>query len=115
MNRLNILSYLTFAMMSILFVFSLFILIGWRWIMKQIVKKTGKIILTDSYQENIMELIPGLRHMGIQNMLENSLRAETGTVLHVHLLALQKSGRIWIRLPLFLHRRHRFQLMVKKK
>ena len=57
-------------------------LIGWRWIMKQLVKKTGKIILTDSYQENIMELMPGLRHMGIQNMLENSLRAETGTVLH---------------------------------
>ena len=42
----------------------------------------GNIILTDSYQENIMELIPGLRHMGIQNMLENSLRAETGDVLH---------------------------------
>ena len=39
-------------------------------------------MLTDSYQENIMELIPGLRHMGIQNMLENSLRAETGDVLH---------------------------------
>ena len=38
-------------------------------------------MLTDSYQENIMELMPGLRHMGIQNMLENSLRAETGTVL----------------------------------
>lgn len=42
----------------------------------------GKIILSDSYQENIMELIPGLRHMGIQNMLENSLRAETGDLLH---------------------------------
>ncbi len=42
----------------------------------------GKIILSDSYQENIIELIPGLRHMGIQNMLENSLRAETGDVLH---------------------------------
>ena len=49
--------------------------------MKRIVKKAGKIILTDSYQENIMELMPGLRHMGIQNMLENSLRATSGTVL----------------------------------
>ena len=78
----NILYYLTFAMISILFVLSIFMLTGWRWIMKQIVKKTGKIILTDSYQENIMELMPGLRHMGIQNMLENSLRATTGTVLH---------------------------------
>ena len=77
----NILYYVTFTMISILFVLSLFMLIGWRWIMKLIVKKAGKIMLTDSYQENIMELMPGLRHMGIQNMLENSLRAETGTVL----------------------------------
>ncbi|MCQ6277511.1 FMN-binding glutamate synthase family protein [Bacillus sp. V3B] len=77
----NILYYLTFAMITILFVLFLFMLVGWRWLMKQIVKKTGKIILTDSYQENIMELMPGLRHMGIQNMLENSLRAEIGTVL----------------------------------
>ena len=29
-----------------------------------------------------MELMPGFRHMGIQNMLENSLRAETGDILH---------------------------------
>ena len=62
-------------------------------LMKQIVKQTGKIILTDSYQENIMELMPGLRHMGIQNMLENSLRAETGDVSIAHLV-LEKNGRI---------------------
>ncbi|MGE7766917.1 FMN-binding glutamate synthase family protein [Peribacillus sp. NPDC096540] len=78
----NILSYLSFAMIAIIFVLFLFMLVGWRWIMKRIVKKMGKIILTDSYQENIMELMPGLRHMGVQNMLENSLRAETGDVLH---------------------------------
>ncbi|SIS02562.1 Glutamate synthase domain-containing protein 2 [Peribacillus simplex] len=78
----NILSYLSFVMVAIIFVLFLFMLIGWRWIMKRLVKKMGKIILTDSYQENIMELMPGLRHMGVQNMLENSLRAETGDVLH---------------------------------
>ncbi|MGW8426758.1 FMN-binding glutamate synthase family protein [Peribacillus simplex] len=78
----NILSYLSFVMVAIIFVLFLFMLVGWRWIMKRIVKKMGKIILTDSYQENIMELMPGLRHMGVQNMLENSLRAETGDVLH---------------------------------
>ena len=77
----NILHYLTFTMVSILFILTLFMLVGWRWMMKLIVKKAGKIMLTDSYQENIMELMPGFRHMGIQNMLENSLRAETGTVL----------------------------------
>src|SRR4051794_26746338 len=79
---LNILYYLTFAMLAILFVLFLFMLVGWRWMIKRIVKKFGKIILTDSYQENVMELMPGLRHMGIQNMLENSLRAESGDVLH---------------------------------
>lgn len=78
----NIFYYLSFTMISILFILFLFLLIGWRWIIKRMVKKMGKIILTDSYQENIMELMPGLRHMGIQNMLENSLRAETGDVLH---------------------------------
>ncbi|MFJ8235932.1 FMN-binding glutamate synthase family protein [Ureibacillus sp. NPDC094379] len=77
----NFLQYFTFTIVSILFIITLFMLVGWRWITKQIVMKTGKIILTDSYQENIMELMPGLRHMGIQNMIENSLRAETGTVL----------------------------------
>ncbi|HHW35769.1 MAG TPA: FMN-binding glutamate synthase family protein [Bacillales bacterium] len=79
---LNILNYLSLAMTTILFVIYLIILIGWRWLMKRIVRKMGKIILTDSYQENIIELMPGLRHMGIQNMLENSLRAETGDLLH---------------------------------
>jgi glutamate synthase domain-containing protein 2 len=78
----NILSYLAFSMIALLFVLLVFILIGWRWIVKRIVKQMGKIILSDSYQENIIELMPGLRHMGVQNMLENSLRAETGEILY---------------------------------
>lgn len=87
---LNIIS---FVMISILFILFLFLLIGWRWIIKKFVQQMGKIILTDSYQENIMELMPGLRHMGIQNMVENSLRAETGDVLH-RPLGSSKNGRI---------------------
>lgn len=79
---LNILYYFSFAMISIIFVFLFFIILGWRWIVKYTVKKFGKIILTDGYQENLLEILPGLRHMGIQNMLENSLRAETGDILH---------------------------------
>ncbi|HHW35768.1 MAG TPA: FMN-binding glutamate synthase family protein [Bacillales bacterium] len=78
----NILSYLIFTMVSILFILTVFILTGWRWIIQLIVRKTGKIILTDSYQENIIELMSGFRHVGIQNMLESNLRAETGTVLY---------------------------------
>ncbi len=60
----------------------LFILIGWRWIAKKMVQKTGTIILSDSYQENILELLPGVKHVGLQNTLENSLRASTGDLLH---------------------------------
>ena len=81
-DMLNVLYYVAFTMISILFVLFIFVLAAWRWWMKKMVRSIGKIILTDSYQENIMELMPGLRHMGIQNMLENSLRAETGDVLH---------------------------------
>ncbi|MCQ6278426.1 FMN-binding glutamate synthase family protein [Bacillus sp. EB600] len=75
----NILVFLNFAMISIFFFLFLFMLVGWRWIMKKVVKTTGKIILTDNYEENIMELLPGLRHMGVQNVIENTLRAQTGT------------------------------------
>ena len=79
----NILLIATLAMISLLYIFLLFMLvIGWRWIMKRAVKQAGKIIMTDSYQENLIELIPGFKHMGIQNALENNLRAETGDVLH---------------------------------
>ena len=78
----NLFYYLTFIMFSFLFVLFFFILFFWRLMLKKIVQKYGKIILTDNYQENIIELIPGLRHLGIQNMLENSLRAESGDILH---------------------------------
>lgn len=77
----NIFYYLTFSIMAIIFLSFLFLLLSWRWIMKRIVKQMGKIIVTDSYQENIIELMPQLRHMGIQHTLENSLRAEKGDVL----------------------------------
>ncbi|MBS4206489.1 FMN-binding glutamate synthase family protein [Bacillus sp. FJAT-50079] len=77
-----ILSYLTFGMIAFLFIIFLFLVFGWRWIMQKIVKRTSKIILSDSYQENLIELLPGMRHMGVQNVLENNLRAESGDVLH---------------------------------
>ena len=77
----NFLYYIIFTMVLLLFITTLTALIGWRWIMKKVVKMAGKIILTDSYQENMIELMPGLRHMGIQNMLENSLRASSGKTI----------------------------------
>lgn len=78
----DIMSYITFGIMSFLLIVFLITLLCWRWIMKQIVKQTSKIIFTDSYQENIIEIIPGLKHMGVQNTLENNLRSETGDLLH---------------------------------
>ena len=65
-------------LLSILLIF----LLGWRGLLKRMTKKMGKILFTDSYQENLIELIPGIKHMGLQNVLENNLRAETGDVLH---------------------------------
>lgn len=69
-------------MIFIFFVLIICIVLGWRRMMKWMVQHFSKILLTDSYQENLIELLPGLRHMGVQNMLENSLRAQTGDVLH---------------------------------
>ena len=78
----EILSYISFAILLVLFIFFLIIIIGWRKIINTIINKTSKIIFTDSYQENLLELMPGLRHMGVQHVLENMLRAETGDMLH---------------------------------
>lgn len=78
----TILSYLTFGMIAFLFLVFLFLIFGWRWLARKIVQQTSKIIFSDSYQENLIELLPGLRHMGFQNVLENNLRSETGDVIH---------------------------------
>lgn len=77
----DIFSYLTFAMVGVLLLIVLLFIVGWRWMMKQIIRQVGKIILTDNYQENIIEMIPSIRHVGMQNAIENSLRTETGEVL----------------------------------
>jgi glutamate synthase domain-containing protein 2 len=78
----EILSYISFVILVILFIFFFTFIIGWRKIVKTVINKVSKILFTDSYQENLLELMPGLRHMGVQNALENMLRAESGDVLH---------------------------------
>lgn len=70
------------VLLSLMLIAGIVMLLSWRSIAKRIVKHFGEIIFTDRYQENIMELVPGLRHMGFQNLMENSLRAEQGDVLH---------------------------------
>jgi len=77
-----ILTYITFGIVAFLFIIFLFLAFGWRWFIKRIVKNIGEILFTDSYQENLIELLPGFRHMGVQNVLENNLRSESGDVIH---------------------------------
>lgn len=77
----NMMIGLTFTIVALWSAVALFMLIGWRWIVKRMAAKAGNILLSDNYQENVLEMVPGFRHMGIQNVLENSLRAETGNVL----------------------------------
>ncbi len=79
---MNLLLYLLFAIISILFISILFFLLCWRRIVQKIVKQIAEILLTDSYSENLIEMIPGFRHMGIQNIFENSLRTQPGEILH---------------------------------
>src|SRR5699024_8482536 len=74
--------YIAFILLIILFLLFLTLLIGWRFFMKLMIRKIGEILMSDSYQENLMELLPGFLHFGIQNTVENNLRAETGDLLH---------------------------------
>ncbi|WP_245833129.1 FMN-binding glutamate synthase family protein [Oceanobacillus timonensis] len=50
--------------------------------MKKLVNKYGKVLMEDDYQENVLEMLTGFRHMGIQDTFENNLRAEYGDVLN---------------------------------
>lgn len=77
----TILIYLSFALLFIMTLSILIVLFKWRSLIQKVIQKYGNIILTDRYHENIMALLPGFRHVGIQNMLENNLRAQTGQIL----------------------------------
>jgi glutamate synthase domain-containing protein 2 len=54
---------------------------SWKRIFKKIVTRFFTIVMTDPYQENLLELLAGMNHMGWQKVFENNLRADTGTVL----------------------------------
>ena len=69
-------------LLCIVILVSIVMLLSWRKIMKKMTKKYGSIIMSDQYQENLIEMMAGFKHMGIQNTLENNLRAEFGKILH---------------------------------
>src|SRR5687768_13863451 len=74
--------YTMFAIVVIIFIGMLLSMILWKPIIRGIFFRASKILLTDNYQENILELMPGMLHVGIHNVLENSLRSTTGAVVH---------------------------------
>ncbi|WLR51989.1 FMN-binding glutamate synthase family protein [Bacillus tianshenii] len=80
--------------MTVLFIIGiLLIVILWfarKAIVKKMVASFMKIVFLDDYEENIMELFPGLRRFGLQRLLENSLRATSGEVLHRPLGSVRK-------------------------
>ena len=52
-----------------------------RYIIKRISDHATTILLTDVYTKNIMELLPSLTRFSVLNLLELSLRAQTGKVI----------------------------------
>ncbi len=52
-----------------------------RYIIKKISDHTTQLLLTDEYSKNIMELLPSLTRFSIINLLELSLRAQSGKVI----------------------------------
>ncbi|KAA0564660.1 FMN-binding glutamate synthase family protein [Bacillus sp. CH30_1T] len=58
------------------------ILLNWKRLVSIIYHMMMKRILSDAYDENVAELFPGTKRFGLLTIIENSLRAEGGNVLH---------------------------------
>ena len=56
--------------------------VGTRMLTHQAVKQIGKILTTDPYHENLTEMFSAAYRVGIQNIWEANLRAETGKVIN---------------------------------
>ena len=68
---------LTFLVLAILFLTKPIL----RYIIKKISDHATKILLTDEYSKNLMELLPSLTRFSVINLVELSLRAQTGKVI----------------------------------
>jgi len=58
------------------------IVFGSRAVIHQITKQMGNIFLKDPYSENIAEFFSAAHRVGVQNIWETNLRAETGQVIN---------------------------------
>ncbi|WP_243387647.1 FMN-binding glutamate synthase family protein [Bacillus kexueae] len=62
--------------------FFVLLLFSWRHVVSRVYRMMARRLLSDAYDENLAELFPGIRRYGILTIVENSLRAEGGNVLH---------------------------------
>lgn len=80
-NQFNVLVSLlaVFLGMAVVFVFSVKPLL--RFLAGRVMNEYVSILLTDKYSQNIGELLPSLKRYSLLNVLEMSLRAETGQII----------------------------------
>ncbi len=55
--------------------------LGGRMLFHQVSKGIGTILISDPYEENLLEMVSASYRVGIQNIWENNLRAESGQVI----------------------------------
>lgn len=65
---------LVFAIFSLLYLFR-------KQIIKAMINPIVKIIMEDKYDENLWEVISGIKRMSSQTVIENTLRAQSGKVI----------------------------------
>ncbi|MEW6623262.1 MAG: FMN-binding glutamate synthase family protein [Bacillota bacterium] len=53
-----------------------------RYVIKRSVNNVARTLLTEPYDRNLMEFASAAARVGMQNIVENSLRAEKGKVIH---------------------------------
>lgn len=63
-------------------VFLIVLFIARKWLIRSLFQSMMKIALTDKYSENLFEMIPAAKRIGIIAMMENQLRSEHGKILN---------------------------------
>jgi len=72
---------LVFLLACLAFIIPLLTKYIFRYIINRISDHVTRILLTDEYSKNIMELLPSLKRFSVLNLLELSLRAQSGKVI----------------------------------
>lgn len=76
---------LLYIVTSIVVIFFIVIILGmvfWRKIVRYYFVKIFEFLVAKDYDQSLVELIPGVKKVGLQTFFENSLRAETGDLLY---------------------------------